>query len=160
MSRSVSAVLSLALLAVLVPSAVGAASSTPTRVGVDEDAQVSFSMTGREITVTLRPVDGAENPIVRDLSGTDVVVACSGSSPKNKKRRGLIAEADLVWADGATQQTVRLSKDVSYKPKWCVLERPQGSDLAVTFKLRVVKTEGSAGNPSPESSTGAKPPKT
>ncbi len=140
MSRFVPALLPAALLAALAPAAAFAAVSTPTRVGVDEKKQVSFSMTGRDVTITLRPIDGVENPIARDLSDTEVVLACSGTSPK--KNKTAVADADATWAPGATQQKFRLSKDVSLRPKWCVLERPQGTDLAVTFKLRVVKTEG------------------
>ena len=98
-------------------------------------------MTGRDVTITLRPVDGADNPIAKDLSDTDVVLACSGKSPKKPGGKAAIADVSAKWAAGATQQKLRLSKDVSLKPKWCVLERPQGTDLAVTFKLRVVKTE-------------------
>lgn len=113
------------------------AQTTPTRVGVDAKKQVSFSMTGRDLTVTLRPVDGQENKLVRDLENTEVVVACQGTSPTKKKL--LIADASTTWAEDALSAKLRLSKDVSVKPKWCVLERPQGTDLAVTFKLRIVK---------------------
>lgn len=136
MSRASSVLLSAALAAAAVPAA-HAAVSTPPRVGLDEKKQVSFSMVGRDLTVTLRPVDGADNPMVRDLENTEVVVACQGRSPK--KNKVLIADASTTWEQGALSQKLRLSKDVSLKPKWCVLERPQGTDLAVTFKLRVVK---------------------
>lgn len=140
MSRLVPVLLPAAVLAAAAPAVAVAAVSTPTRVGVDEKKQVSFSMTGRDVTVTLRPVDGAENVMARDLANTDIVLACQGTSPKKNKLT--LADVSATWADGATQQTLRLSKDVSLRPKWCVLERPQGTDLAVTFKLRVVKTEG------------------
>lgn len=121
-----------------VPGAAVAATSTPTRVGLDEKRQVSFNLSGRDATVTLRPIDGAENPLARDLYDTDVVLACSGRSPKTKKT--LITDASTTWPTGTTAHRFRLKKDVSFKPKWCVLERPQGTDLAVTFKLKVVKT--------------------
>ncbi len=111
--------------------------ATPTRVGLDVKKQVSFSLTGRDIVVTLRPVDGQENKLVRDLENTEVVVACQGTSPTKKKL--LIADASTTWAEDALSTKLRLSKDISVKPKWCVLERPQGTDLAVTFKLRIVK---------------------
>lgn len=114
------------------------AASTPTRVGLDEKRQVSFNMTGRTVMVTLRPIDGVENPLARDLYDTDVVLACSGTSPSKKK--ALVSDASVKWPSGQTSHQFRLKKDVSVKPKWCVLERPQGTDLAVTFKLKVVKT--------------------
>ncbi len=139
MSRVPALLLSASVLSAVAAPAALAAASTPTRVGVDEKKQVSFSMTGRDLTVTLRPVDGADNPMLRDLENTDVVVACQGTSPKKKKKKKLIADAKTTWAEGALTTKLRLSKDVSVKPKWCVLERPQGTDLAVTFKLRVVK---------------------
>lgn len=138
MSRSLSALLPIAVVAALVPAVAHAAASTPTRVGLDEEKQVSFSMTGRDVTVTLRPIDDAVNPLAADLAATDVVLACRGTGPKSGKTT--VADRPATWADGATSQTFRLSKDVSKKPKWCVLERPQGTDLAVTFKLRVVKS--------------------
>lgn len=122
------------------PGAAVAAASTPTRVGIDQEQQVSFNMTGRTVTVTLRPIDGAENPLARDLYDTDVVLACSGTSPSKKKV--LVTDASVTWPEGQTAHQFRLKKDVSVKPKWCVLERPQGTDLAVTFKLKVVKTAG------------------
>jgi hypothetical protein len=122
------------------PCAAFAATPTPTRVGIDQKTQVSFNMTGRTVTVTLRPIDGAENPLARDLYDTDVVLACSGTSPSKKKV--LITDASVKWPNGQTAHQFRLKKDVSLKPKWCVLERPQGTDLAVTFKLKVVKTAG------------------
>ena len=139
MSRLHPALLTVVAIAAL-PCAAVAAASTPTRVGLDEKRQVSFNLTGRDVTVTLRPVDGAENPLARDLYDTDVVLACSGTSPSKKKV--LITDASVTWPNGQTAHEFRLKKDVSVKPKWCVLERPQGTDLAVTFKLRVIKTEG------------------
>lgn len=127
-----------ALAVAALPAAALAASSTPTRVGIDEKRQVSFNLSGRDVTVTLRPIDGAENPLARDLYDTKVVLACSGRSPAKKKT--LITDASTTWPTGQTAHQFRLKKDVSLKPKWCVLERPQGTDLAVTFKLKVIKT--------------------
>lgn len=136
MSRPAPLLLAVAAVAAL-PSAALAAASTPNRVGLDEKRQVSFNMSGRDVTVTLRPIEGEQNPLARDLSDTDVVLACSGTSPT--KRKVAISDAAVKWPTDATAHQFRLKKDVSVKPKWCVLERPQGTDLAVTFKLRVVK---------------------
>lgn len=115
--------------------AVPASADTPKRVGVDQEAQVVFSVAGRDLTVRLRPVDGAENPLASDVSGADVVFACLGRSPKDDRER--IAKSQTVWPAGETEFTTRLSKDVSAKLRWCLMERPDGGDLAVARKMRI-----------------------
>lgn len=117
------------------PARVAEAPATPTRVGIDRDRQVSFSLSGRSLTVTLRPVDGEPNPLETTVFGADVVLVCNGTSPRT--RRAAVADRELRWTPGATALTARLSRDVSFKPRWCVLEQADGTDLAVTFKLRL-----------------------
>lgn len=132
MSRYVAVLIALSSASFAVPAALA---ETPTRVGVDQDKQVVFSVSGRELIVRLRPVDGSTNPLAADLSGSDVVLACRGRSPKGGAER--IASSKVVWPAGSTEVTTRLSKDVSSKLRWCIMERPDGSDVAVTLKMRV-----------------------
>jgi hypothetical protein len=125
------------LLAVAVVSAVApfASAETRPRVGVDQSKGVSFSISRRDVVVTLRPLDGAENPLAAELSGKDVQLACRGKSPSSGKF--LIGSVKTTWPKAATALPTRLSKDVSAKVSWCVLEHPDGEDIAVTTKVRV-----------------------
>lgn len=134
MKRSALFLIATASVAAVVPAA---DAGSRTRVGVDQQRQVGFTMTGRSVLVNLRPIDGQPNPLVAELSGTDVVLACRGKSPANGRDR--IADQEASWPMGATSFTGKLSRDISDGPKWCVLERPDGTDLAVTLKLRVPK---------------------
>ena len=118
--------------ALSLPTAASAAGQT--KVGVDKKTQVSFSLTGRSLTVTLRPLGGAINPLVNELWGAPVTLACRGFSPKGGKAH--IATTTTTWLDEALTTTVKLSRDVSGKTTWCVMEQPDGTDLAVTTKLR------------------------
>lgn len=134
MKRSVMFLLASATIATAPPLAAAAAR---TRVGVDHTRNVSFTVTNRAIAITLRPVDGQPNPLATELSGTDIVVACQGKSPSTGRQR--IADATAVWPADATTFEGKLSRDISDGLKWCVLERPDGTDLAVTLKMRVPK---------------------
>lgn len=111
-----------------------AAAPGKVKVGVDRATNVSFSINGRTIDVVLRPVDDAPNPLAQRLSGMGVAVACKGTSPR--RGRVLVAELETAWPTGAEMMRGRLSRDVSVRPQWCVLEEPDGTDIAVTRKLR------------------------
>lgn len=140
MKRSVPYLLASALLiGGGVPAALAA---TPTRVGVDKEHQVSFSMTGPTVIVTLRPVDGETNPIADKLDDKDVVLFCRGTDPNTGRER--TAKKRKAWLAGATDVAIKLSSDVSDHPRWCVLEKPDGTDIAVTLKLRVVNPQKTA----------------
>lgn len=130
----------LVLVALASPLAVGtvdAAAPGKVKVGVDRARNVSFSLNGRTIDVTLRPAGDQPNPLAEKLSGESVVVACKGTSPR--RRQVMIGDLETSWPTGATLLRGKLSRDVSDAPQWCVLEQPDGSDIAVTRKLRTPK---------------------
>jgi hypothetical protein len=110
-----------------------------TKLGVDQAKQVSFSLTGRSLTVTLRSDGTSNNPLLASLSGSEVLFSCRGVGPKGGKPR--IATADATWETDASIVTVKLSRDVSKKVSWCVLELPDHSDIAVTTKMRTPKPQ-------------------
>lgn len=130
-----------ALLAALVtPAAVGtsqAAAPGKVKVGVDREQNVSFRIDGRRVELTLRPVGGIANPLTAQLPGNRVVLACKGTSPK--RGRVLVGELDVQWPYSATVMHGKLTHDVSDAMQWCVLEQPDGADIAVTRKLRAPK---------------------
>ena len=117
-----------------------AAAPTKVRVGVDKSKNVSFSIDGRTIDVTLRPdADGKANALAAQLSGAGVVVACKGTSPK--RGRVQVGDMETAWPVGEVTMHGRLSHDISDDPQWCVLEQPDGTDIAVTRKLRAPKPD-------------------
>lgn len=140
MSSSHRALMAAAVLSLLSPLAVGtgqAAAPGKVKVGVDKTKGVSFSIDGRTIDVTLRPNGDEPNKLASELSGASIVVACKGTSPK----RGsvLIGDLETSWPVGEVLLHGKLSKDVSDDLQWCVLEQPDGTDIAVTRKLRSPK---------------------
>lgn len=140
MSRARGPLMGVILAGFVLPLAVGtveAAAPGKVKVGVDQAKNVSFSVDGRTIDVTLRPTGDTPNPLAAKLSGEGVVVACKGTSP----RRGTVLVADLEtsWPTGATLLHGKLSRDASDRLQWCVLEQPDGTDIAVTRKLRTPK---------------------
>lgn len=140
MSRPRGPLAGLIVAALCSPLAVGtveAAAPGKVKVGVDRAKNVSFSVDGRAIDVTLRPTGDTPNPLAAKLSGESVVVACKGTSPK----RGtvLIADLETAWPTGSTLLHGKLSRDASDALQWCVLEQPDGTDIAVTRKLRTPK---------------------
>jgi hypothetical protein len=112
-----------------------ASAETRTRVGVDQANSVSFAITGRNVLVTLRPVADAENPLAAELSGEAVQLACRGKNPSSGKF--VIGSVKGTWPKKSTTFPTRLSKDVSEKVSWCVLEHADGRDIAVTKKVRI-----------------------
>ncbi len=137
MNRRLAALLTISAGAWLATAPVEAAAPGKVKVGVDQATGVSFSVDGRMVDVTLRPTGDAPNPLVARLSGESVVLACKGTSP----RRGtvLIADMETAWPTGAALMRAKLSRDVSSALQWCVLEQPDGTDIAVTRKLRTPK---------------------
>jgi hypothetical protein len=129
-----------------------AAAPGKVKVGVDHDANVSFSINGRSIDVRLRPAGDTPNPLLAKLAGAGVVVACKGTSPKH--HRELVADIETAWPAGTDLLRVRLSRDASDAMQWCVLEQPDGTDLAVTRKLRTPKPAAvSTPTPTPQPQT-------
>jgi len=124
----------------LSPLAVGtglAAAPGKVKVGVDQKKNVSFSVDGRVIDVTLRPTGDTPNPLTTELSGQSIVVACKGTSPRHGTV--VIADFETSWPVGSSLLRARLSRDASDAMQWCVLEQPDGTDIAVTRKLRTPK---------------------
>lgn len=137
----------------LLPLAVGtshAAAPGKVKVGVDRKEAVSFSIDGRTIDITLRPVGDKANQLVADLSGAYVVVACKGTSPKHGRRA--VGDLQTTWPVGQSAMRGRLSHDVSDAMQWCVLEHLDGTDIAVTRKLRTPKP-AAASTPQPTTPT-------
>lgn len=136
--------------AVAVPAGGAASSGGGVKVGVDRKTNVSFSVSGRMIDITLRPVGDAPNPLLSELSGQSIAVACKGAHP----RRGGVSVAVLEtsWPASAAMMRGRLSRDVSSDMQWCVLELPDGGDIAVTRKLRAPRPSASP-TPSPAPTT-------
>jgi hypothetical protein len=127
----------------LFPLAVGtgqAAAPGKVKVGVDRTKNVSFSVDGRMIDVTLRPDGATVNPLAAKLAGESIVVACKGASPKRGDVR--VGDVETSWPAGQTLLRARLSRDVSDAMQWCLLEQPDGTDVAVTRKLRTPKPTG------------------
>jgi hypothetical protein len=127
----------LALASPLAAGTVDAAAPGKVKVGVDQEQNVSFSVNGRMVDVSLRPSGDQPNALAEKLSGESIVVACKGTSPK--RGRVLIGDLETSWPTGATLLRGKLSRDVSDGLQWCVLEQPDGSDIAVTRKLRTPK---------------------
>ncbi|MBO9532151.1 MAG: hypothetical protein J7513_04145 [Solirubrobacteraceae bacterium] len=125
----------------LSPLAVGtgqAAAPGKVKVGVDQATNVSFSVTGRMIDVRLRPSgDGVPNPLVQQLSNASIAVACRGRSPKHG--RYVVGEIETSWPKDSDLMRTRLSRDGSARMQWCVLEQIDGTDIAVTRKMRTPK---------------------
>lgn len=135
--RRLAGLVAVALCSPLAAGTGEAAAPGKVKVGVDREKNVSFSVDGRTIDVTLRPDGETPNPLVKDLSGQSIVVACKGTSPKRGKV--LIGDLETSWPTGTPAFRGRLSRDVSDALQWCVLEQPDGTDVAVTRKLRTPK---------------------
>ncbi len=123
----------------LLAAPAGGVGAAPTRqpsvkVGLDQQRQVSFALSGRMLTVRLRPVDGEDNPLAVELQGRRVVFVCSGRRSRTAPVR--MAVKHERWPLRELRHTVKLSRDVAHRTRWCVLERPDHTDIAVALKMR------------------------
>ncbi len=133
--RPLPAVVAAAVVLPLAAPSGQAAAPTKRKVGVDAARQVSFTVTGRSVDLSLRPSGGAANPLAAELAGQSVVLACKGTPPKRRRAAVGVIETNWPSAD-PTFARLQLSRDVSGSVLWCVLEHPDGTDIAVARKLR------------------------
>ncbi|MEH3052788.1 MAG: hypothetical protein PGN13_02115 [Patulibacter minatonensis] len=131
-----------------------AAAPTKPKSGVDAARQVAFTVAGRSVDLVLRPSSGSANPLAAQLAGQGVVLACKGTPPGRHRPALGVIETNWPTAD-PTFFRVQLSRDVSTSMQWCVLEQPDGKDIAVARRLRVPKPvtpqapDGSPATPTP-----------
>ncbi|MDQ8044669.1 MAG: hypothetical protein REI11_08690 [Patulibacter sp.] len=153
MTRSVPVLLAAAVAVSLVPAASAAA---PAKVGIDRAHGVRFQLKARTLRVFLEPVDGAANPLLTELPGVDVDVACSGHSPTSGKKV-LASALSNTWPATGNLLKVRLNRDASDKVAWCLIEHHDtGADIAYSPKMRVPKPVA-APSPAPKSSSATSP---
>jgi hypothetical protein len=154
--RAVATVVAAAPLLAIAVGTGHAAAPGKVKVGVDRVQHVSFSVEGRAIVVMLRASGSDRNPLAAELSNQSVVVACKGRSPKRGAAR--LGELETSWPTGSDVLRGQLSRDVSGAMQWCVLEQPDGADIAVTRKLRAPQpTAAPTPTPTPGGVAGTSP---
>jgi hypothetical protein len=88
----------------------------------------AFSLTGRTLTVALRPGAGARRR-VRSVAGRRITAACGTTVPP---RRSGTVHAERRWPRGRRHVTFRFGRDIAASARWCLIERAQnGGDIAI-----------------------------
>jgi len=95
----------------------------------DPHTPFRFTLTGRVLLVDLKP-GSDQSPPDRRLAGVQgrrVVTACGTSL---RERHGTTTVRRTPWPRHARSLHVRLPRDVSAAARFCVLEEPDGTDIA------------------------------
>ena len=116
------------LIAAAVLAAGAPAASAETRVAVDRNAGIRFTLEGKALTLSL--TGRRERSTV---PGNRVKVACATSF--RRLRAGLVL-ASARWPSGAESARFLFGRDISGRAKWCVLEDMDGSDHATAGFIR------------------------
>ena len=116
------------LIAPAVLAAGAPAASAETRVAVDRNAGIRFTLEGKALTLSL--IGRRERSTV---PGNRVKVGCAGSF--RRLGAGLVL-ASARWPTGAKSARFLFGRDISARAKWCALEDMDGSDHATVSFIR------------------------
>lgn len=99
------------------------------RRAVDPHAPFRFTLSGRDLLVDLKPGSVQHRPHRRlaGVQGRRVVAACGTSL---REHHGTTTVRRTRWPRHARSLHVRLPHDVSAAARFCVLEEPDGADIA------------------------------
>lgn len=120
--------------------------SAATRLKHDKVNEVRFELDGRSLTVTVVDLPRYQQlpTTLSRLAGKTVWAGCGTSFRSGRKS---VARATAAWPTGARSVTFRLSRDVSRRVKWCLVEqRGDSADVAsvsfVSAEPRRLLTQG------------------
>jgi len=144
MRRPLFAVLAASLLSPLAFGSTLAAPTSHAKIGLDRAKNVSFSINGTAFQVTLNAYGETANPLTSELSNQGVALACKGRD--TRRHRWIVSSIETAWPKGQAFLRGTFPQDVSLRTQWCVLEQPDGKDLALTRKLHTPKPDETAGD--------------
>ena len=113
--RALAAPVTLAIVGACAPAA-----SAATRVRVDRDNGVRFTLDGKALTVTFLQARR------KDIEGKRVRVACGTSFGRPRKNVVIVNDR---WPARALSATFAFRRDISRRAKWCVLEHRDGLNV-------------------------------
>jgi hypothetical protein len=117
-------------IAVLLTATIGITAAVPaqaaSRRATDGVAGLKFTLSGKRLSLTLT----GKKRVSQRVRGAKINVTCGTSAVGGKPNSKLVARGAGTWARRSQSRTFTLSRDVSAKANWCMV---QAGGLIVSF---------------------------